>query len=314
MQPFGPRLAAEFWGVADPRLAVLLHAVVGGTPAYRRFVNEDAPESVAGFDAWVLRAVLDPATPLFREARHLLDEEAGVRDAALYHSVLAAVAAGNNTRGGIAGYIGRRAADIGHHLGVLEDCRLLRRDPDVFRPGRSSYRIAEPLITLYQVVMRPQWGLLESGRAGAVWADAQARFSAQVLGPHFEQLCREWALDAGAGVFGALPGTVGSGAVADPARRDRIEIDVAVLAPAVPGEPRRVLTLGEAKWGKRLGARHVDRLRRTRDLLAARGFDVRDTVLACYSGVGFEAGIEEMADVRTVAVTQLYGADPADPP
>ena len=108
-----------------------------------------------------------------------LEEDADVRDTALYHSVLAAVANGNETRGGIAGYIGRRAADIGHHLTVLEDRGLLRREPDVFRSGRSRYRVADLLINFYQVVMRPQWGLLESGRARPVWQAATARFSAQ---------------------------------------------------------------------------------------------------------------------------------------
>ncbi|MGH3848747.1 MAG: hypothetical protein ACRDR6_07850 [Pseudonocardiaceae bacterium] len=55
-----------------------------------------------------------------------------------------------------------------------------------------------------------------------------------------------------------------------------------VFAPAGPGEPRRILSLGEAKWGEALGTRHLDRLRRARDLLATRGYDTRDTVLACY--------------------------------
>ncbi|MGH3280975.1 MAG: AAA family ATPase, partial [Trebonia sp.] len=206
VRPFPYREAARYWGVTDPSLAILLSAVVGGTPAYRRFVNDDSPASLGDFDQWVLRTVLDPGTPLFREARYLLEEESGVRDTALYHSTLAAVADGNHTRGGIANYIGRKAADIGHHLNVLEDCGLLRRDPDVFRSGRSYYRVAEPLITFYQVIMRPQWGPLESGRAAAVWQDARSRFLAQVAGPHFEELCRQYALAAPADTFGALPG------------------------------------------------------------------------------------------------------------
>lgn len=307
VQPFPYRLAARYWQVTDPRLAVQLHAVVGGTPAYRRFVNDDVPADDGDFDSWILRTVLDPATPLFREARYLLEEEAEVRDTALYHSVLGAVAGGNATRGGIAAYIGRRAADIGHHLNVLEDCGLLRREPDVFRSGRSSYRIAEPLITFYQSVMRPRWALLESGRAEAVWADAQARFSAQVLGPHFEQTCREHAVSAPVALFGDLPGEVGSGVVADPALRSQIEIDVAVFAPAEPGRPRRILALGEVKWGTVLGERHVERLRRARDLLAGRGYDVGDTVLACYSGAGFDPGLSSAPDrVQTVGLHDLY--------
>lgn len=295
VRPFDYRLAAHYWNVTDFRLAVQLHAIVGGTPAYRRFVSDDYPASAADFDEWVLRTVLNPANPLFREARYLLAEEAEVRDTALYHSVLAAVANGNGTRGGIASYIGRRAADIGHHLTVLEDCGLLRREPDVFRSGRSRYRVADPLINFYQVVMRPQWGLLESGRARPVWQAAAARFSAQVLGPHFEQTCREFALAAPAELFGALPGEVGSGIVADPTRRSQIEVDVVVFAPAAPGEQRRILSLGESKWGEPLGPRHLDRLRRARDLLAGRGFDTRDTVLACYGGAGFDPSLSALA-------------------
>ncbi|MFV2088882.1 AAA family ATPase [Micromonospora sp. LOL_021] len=307
VQPFDNVLTAQFWGLSDPRLAVLHHAVVGGTPAYRRFVGDDAPRDLGDFDGWLTRTVLNPATPLFREARYLLQEEADVRDTALYHSVLAAVAAGNNTRGGIAGYIGRKAADIGHHLNVLEDSHLLVREPDVFRSGRAVYRIAEPLITFYQVIMRPQWGLLESERAELVWRDARSRFAAQVIGPHFERLCRAYALTAPPERFGALPGEVGAGVVTDPQRRRQIEVDVAVFAPAVPGERRRLLSLGEVKWGEVMGARHVDRLRRARDLLAGRGYDTRDTVLTCYSGVGFEPGLTDRGEpVRTVGLADLY--------
>ncbi len=128
------------------------------------------------------------------------------------------------------------------------------------------------------------------------WQDATARFSAQVLGPRFEQMCREFALAAPAGLFGALPGEVGTGVVADPARRSQIEVDVVVFAPTVPGEPRRILSLGEAKWGDVLGARHVDRLRRARDLLAGRGYDTRDTVLACYGAAGFDPDLSVPGD------------------
>ncbi|WP_199757560.1 hypothetical protein [Micromonospora sp. Llam0] len=162
------------------------------------------------------------------------------------------------------------------------------------------------------MIMRPQWGLLESGRAELVWRDARSRFAAQVIGPHFERLCRAYALTAPPERFGALPGEVGAGVVTDPQRRRRIEVDVAVFAPAVPGERRRLLSLGEVKWGEvKWGevkwARHVDRLRRARDLLAGRGYDTRDTVLTCYSGVGFEPGlIDDGEPVRTVGLADLY--------
>ncbi|MEV0144230.1 MULTISPECIES: ATP-binding protein [unclassified Nonomuraea] len=305
IRPFDYRLAARYWGIEDFRLAVQAHAVVGGTPAYLRFVSDDTPRGPGDFDDWVRRTVLDPGIPLFREARYLLEEAADVRDSALYHSVLAAVATGNGTRGGIAAYIGRKAADVGHHLNVLEDSSLLRRDPDVFRSSRSVYRVSEPLITFYQVVMRPRWGLLESGRAEAVWKDSRTRFRDQVLGPHFEELCRAFA--RAEDVFGELPGDVGAGVVTDAGRREQIEVDVVVFAPAMPGEPRRILSLGEAKWGRTMGSGHSGRLRRARDVLGAKGYDVRDTVIACYSGTGFDAALRAEPDVRAIGLDELYG-------
>jgi AAA+ ATPase superfamily predicted ATPase len=303
VRPFDYRLAAKFWELADPRLAVLVHAVTGGTPAYRRFAGDDLPRSIDDFDAWVLRTVLSPVNPLFREARYLLEEELEVRDSALYHSVLAAVAAGNGTRGGIANYVGRKATDIGHHLTVLEDSGLVRRQQDAFRARRSTYRVAEPLVVFYHVVMRPQWGLLESGRARNVWEAARVRFLSQVVGPHFEQLCRDFALLAPADLFGELPGEIGSGVVPDHGRRTQIEIDVVVLAPAVPGQRRKLLSLGEVKWGETMGQRHVERLERARQLLSA-DYDTSETVLACYSGAGFEPDLDPK--VLTIGLDDLY--------
>jgi AAA+ ATPase superfamily predicted ATPase len=309
VHPFGYRDAARFWEITDPRLAVLVHSVVGGTPAYRReLVRGDSPDGLADFDAWVIRTVLNPQTPLFREARYLLAEETEIRDPSLYHSVLAAVAEGNNTAGGIASYIGRRSNEVAHPLHVLEDSRLLIREPDLFRSGRARYRIAEPLVTFYQAIMSREWARLELGGGPAVWPGARARFWSQVTGPHFEAICRDYAIAAGPEVFGGPPGEVGSGVVPDPANRTQIEIDVAVLAPAEPGRPRTVLSLGEVKWDRVIDLRHVERLRRARDLLAVKGFDTGDTVLACYSGAGFDRELKaaERPGIRLIGLDQIY--------
>ncbi|MFI6176015.1 ATP-binding protein [Nonomuraea sp. NPDC051191] len=305
VRPFDYRLAARYWGITDPRLAVQLHAVTGGTPAYLPLVNNDRPKGLGDFDDWVRRTALRSTTPLFREARYVLEEETETRDS-MYKSVLAAVATGNSTRGGIANYVGRKAADIGHHLNVLEDSSLLRREPDVFRPSRSVYRVCEPLIHFYEVVMRPQWGLLESGLATNAWENAKASFSDQVLGPHFEEMCRQFHL-LELEVLGKSPGEIGAGVVVDPVRHEQIQIDVAVFAPAMRGERKRVLSLGEVKWGKVMGPRHVARLRRARDLLDAKGFDVRDAKLVCYSGAGFDPALAQESDVLAIGLKELYG-------
>ncbi|MGP3911856.1 ATP-binding protein [Nonomuraea sp. 10N515B] len=311
IHPFRYRDAAEFWGITDPRLAILVHAIVGGTPAYRyEFTQGDVPEDLDDFDSWVVRTVLNPQTPLFREARYLLAEEPDIRDPALYHSVLAAIASGNSTNGGIASYVGRRSDQITHPLNVLEDCALIAREPDLFRSGRARYRIVEPLITFYEAIMRRRWPELEIYRAETVWQAVRQTFLAQVVGPHFESLCRDFALDADDTVFGEFPAEIGSGVVPDPANKTQIEVDVVALAAQEPGRPRRILSIGEAKWGEVMRRHRLERLARARDLLSVKGYDTRDTVLACYGGAGFSKELMVSADgdarVRLVDAERLY--------
>ncbi|MBO0803161.1 MAG: ATP-binding protein [Nocardiopsaceae bacterium] len=308
IRPFGYRDAARFWGADDPKLAVLLHSVVGGTPAYRReLVAFDAPVGPDDFDSWVTRTVLNPQSPLFREARYLLAEETEIRDPALYHSVLGAIAAGHRTNGGIASFIGRKSADLTHPLNVLEDCSLITRSPDVFRRGRWTYEVTEPLINFYEAVMRPEWFRLEAGQSAEVWREKEHDFFRGVVGPHFESVCRSFARERGTELFGTPVGEVGSGVINDSSSRSRIQLDVVVFAPAAPGEGRKIVSLGEVKWGEVMGTRHVDRLRRARDLLAS-GYDVEDCVLACYSAAGFTGELRSAAEpgVTLVSLEDIY--------
>jgi AAA+ ATPase superfamily predicted ATPase len=309
IQPFWYRDAAEFWGITDPHLALRVHAVVGGTPAYRReFIRNDSPARADDFDPWVVRTVLNPQTPLFREARYLLAEETDIREPALYHSVLAAIATGKTTNGAIASYIGRRSDELTHPLNVLEDAALIVREPDMFRSGRATYRITEPLITFYETIMRRRWPELELGLAERIWQAALPGFHAQVLGPHFEALCRSYATLAAADLFGEFPAEIGHGTVNDTAERSRAQVDVVVFASPEPGQARRILSLGEAKWGEVMGPGHAAKLSRARELLRAKRYDTSDTSLACYSAVGFDDELREMA-ARNPGRILLIGPD-----
>ncbi|MEV6300772.1 ATP-binding protein [Actinoplanes sp. NPDC051861] len=300
--------AARFWGIEDPRTAVLVNAVVGGTPAYRNeFVQGDVPSGPDDFDSWVIRTALNPSRPLFREARYLLVEEPDLRDPALYHSVLAAIAEGNSRRGGIANYLGRQASDLNHAIRVLEDAGLIHREEDAFRANRSGYRIAEPLITFYHAVMRPQWGRLEQyGRAEQLWQQVRATFLSKVVGPHFESICREWAcFEADPDIFDGFPQRVASGTVADPAAKTNHEVDVAVFGRDPDGR-EVLLGIGEAKWNDTVGLGHLERLRHIRGLLRA-GPECR---LLLFSGVGFTAELGEVAAkdpaIRLVGLDLIY--------
>lgn len=311
IRPFGYTDAADFWGINDPGLAMKVHMVVGGTPAYRReFIGDDVPSGPADFDDWVIRTVLNPATPLFYEARYLLAEETDIREPALYHSVIAAIALGHTSTAAIASYTGCEPDQVALPLSDLEGAGLVVREPDLFRGDRFTYRITEPLITFYAAIMRQHWADLKLRRARSVWSAAQHTFSTQIAGPHFEALCRSFAIAQGAELFDESPTEVGSGSVNDPAGKSLLQIDVAAMAMPEPDKSRRIVSLGEAKWGEVMGLGHLRRLERAAGLLAARKFDTRDTILSCYSAAGFDDDLRAAAArdrrVRLIGAADLY--------
>jgi AAA+ ATPase superfamily predicted ATPase len=294
------RLAAEFWGLtADPQLALLVNSVVGGTPAYHReFTLGDVPDGIADFDDWVVRNVLNPSRPLFREARFLLAEEPDLRDTALYHGVLSAIASGNHSRGGIANYLGRKSTDLGHSLTVLEDTGMVHRAPDAFHGKRSAYRIAEPIVAFYHGIMRPEWTDLERpGNAARVWQRSAQTFRSKIVGPHFEGVCRDWVRwYADPSSVGGHRTTVASAAVADPGLKQNHELDVVVFG-RDDADRQTLLAIGEAKWGETMTSGHVERLRHIRRLLADRGVaGAANCRLLCFSGAGFANELLVAAD------------------
>ncbi|MCL1898940.1 MAG: ATP-binding protein [Promicromonosporaceae bacterium] len=313
VHPLDYRLAAGFWNQDDPHTALKVHAVVGGTPAYRReFVRDDVPTDPADFDNWVCRTVLSPSSPLFREARYLLAEEPGLRDASTYHSVLAAVASGNSTRGRIASFVGRKSGDLAHPLTVLEDAGLLRRDPDAFRANRSEFHIAEPLLAFHHAVMRPIWADLEAARDPRdLWTSSQQTFSANVLGPHFERVARQWLrFFAPATTLRRQPTSVLSGTVNDALARTSHKIDIAAFAAADDGG-KTLLAIGEVKWGEVVGRPHLDRLQKVKGLLtAAEHRGASDCQLMLVSAAGFSETLIERAansdELVLVNTTDLY--------
>ncbi|SDG84253.1 hypothetical protein SAMN05421505_108219 [Sinosporangium album] len=309
---FDYRLAARFWGLNDPRLAVLVHAVVGGTPAYRtEMIRYDAPKDLGDFDDWITRAIMSPGSPMFLEARYLLAEEPDLRDSALYNSVLNAIADGNSGRGGIAAFVGRKSNELAHPLTVLEDAGLVMRETDAFRGNRTDFRIKEPLLVFYHAIMRPFWPqLLRGTGAERIWRRGKQRFAGNVLGPHFERLCREWTLHSAEQTLGDWPTQVTAGTINDPANRTTHEVDVAAVGHADGGKAP-LLAIGEVNWGETMGADHLERLRRVLELVKRGGkYDAERTRLVCYSAAGFTEELREAearGEVVLVGLGELYG-------
>ncbi|MGA5704048.1 AAA family ATPase [Peterkaempfera bronchialis] len=294
--PLDFRQTAALWGAADPRLAALVHAVVGGTPAYRyAYVCGDTPAGPDDFDDWVCRTVLDPRRPLFHEAAHLVEEEPALTDRGVCHSMLAAVATGHTTRGGIAAHLGLRLEDVSHALVPLQDCGLLHGQPDALHPHRTHLSLTEPLLAFEHAVLRPHRSRLEQQPAAEVWRELRPAFDSRIMAAHFAGLCRAWAVaHAGPGTFPGTVATAAPGTLTDPATGAAVTVDIAVRGRA-DRRPGALLSLGTARWSEPLDLPHLDRLRHARALLAAQGEDTAGTFLACYGAAGFTPALRAAA-------------------
>jgi AAA+ ATPase superfamily predicted ATPase len=312
VQPFGYRDAARFWGVAgDPELAFRVHALVGGTPAYRAMTGV-APGGLDDFDRWVVEGPLNPDRAIFREGAVLLHEEPNLTDIGLYYAVLTAIAQGACRRSEIAGVLARTDNALAHPLAVLEQTQLIERVDDAFRQRRPVYRIAEPVLRLHQLIIAPGEADLVGGVGDRVWHDNADTVRSKIYGPHFEELARQWCRwHAGSQTLGDRPGTVRSATLACARHRRGHELDV-VVSRKRPGRPDTVLAIGEAKaTATPLGESELDRLEHLRDLVPDDRVDVPPRLLL-FSRSGFTADLRRAAarpDVELVDLTRLYQGD-----
>ncbi|MFK4188583.1 ATP-binding protein [Streptomyces sparsogenes] len=317
VHPLDFRQAARFWDIDDPRLALLVHAVVGGTPAYRRYAGDHAPSGPNDFDAWVCRTVLNPRTPLFLEAHHLLQEETDHWDRALCHSALTAIASGCSTPGEVAERLGISLTDASHCLALLQANGLLHSEPDAFRSNLIRLRLAEPLLSFEHAALRPHRSALEHQGADEVWRRVRPVFDSAVAGPHFAQICRDWVMGfADPTVFGARPTRAAPGSVPGMARHagPHAEADVVVRG-RTDADSRALLSVGVARWDEVMDLHHLEHLRHLLDLLAAGGEDVTHARPACYSGVGFTPALraaEGEGHVVLVGLDRLYWEEVSD--
>lgn len=189
---------------------------------------------------------------------------------------------------------------------------LITHETDAFRRNRSAYRIAEPLLTFYHAIMSPAWGDLERpGRSAQVWRRSQHTFTSNVVGRHFEEICRRWARWYGSPqTYRTDPVRVASGTVPDAGAQKTAEVDVAVFG---RGDDNRdtLLAIGEAKWQENMTTSHLNRLERIRDLLRAGGKPgAGNARLLLFSGTGFNDALMERAandpSVQLIGLERLY--------
>ncbi|MFF4122044.1 hypothetical protein SAMN05421833_112159 [Microbispora rosea] len=320
IRPFDHRLAARFWNATHRPTALRLHAIVGGVPGYRMLAEAVYPTS--GFhappdlDEWVVATVLNPASMLFQEHDRLLREDPRITHRALYQGVLRQIAQGVTKPGKIAAALGRDARSMKHPLDALVDTGLVRRVEDLVFSGKTSYHIAEPILRFAHAVILPRLSQLERGRARTVWERSADVFRSNILGPHFEDLVRDWLTDQGWARLGfSEPGEVGQTTISSGAEGQRgHQVDVVMLDPdASPrGDRVAIRILGEAKCTAEPRSGHdLRRLEKIRERMRSISkIDVSATHYAVFSESGFAADLLAEAsrrdDVHLVDLDDLY--------
>jgi AAA+ ATPase superfamily predicted ATPase len=310
VRPFGFREAADFWEVADsPELAFRVHALTGGTPAYKEMCGGTGPRSLDEFDGWVQRRLLNPASAMFREGGLLLREEASISDPTSYAAALSAISAGSSRRSEIAAVLGRPSSAIGHLLTGLERIGLVEHLDDALRDKRGAFRIAEPIVRLHQLITSRYEPELVAGRADRVWNRSRPTVDSKIYGPHFEDLTRQWCLQyADDETLGGAPGVVRPTELACREHQKGHELDVVVSED--PGASSKISAIGEAKaTSDPIGTGQLRRLEHLRALLPSSRID-RQPRLLLFSKTGFTAGLVDEAatrpDVDLIGLHRIY--------
>lgn len=317
LAPFDYRQARGYWGIEDLDAAFAVHTVVGGAAGYKD-LTADVGIPARGDDLpdWLAATVLNPSHVLFREDEYLLREDPRVTDEATYYSLLQAVADGRTSPTKIAEALGRTSNDISHHLGVMTTAGFVVRHEDLLAHRRPVYRVADPIVRFHHLINRRHRARLEDRQALEVWSDAEATYRSQIVGPHFESMCRLW-VDryASEDTLGGSADRSASVQVNDRRKREKFELDVVALQRGSrKGKTKVIQFMGEAK-AHQLGTDALGRLDELADQLAGRsGVALSPTAKRfLFSIQGFTpeltAAADARPDVELVDLQRLYEGD-----
>jgi uncharacterized protein len=298
LRPFDFRTTAAFWGVTNARLAVLLWSVVGGTPGYRELCGDDAPRSEGQFPSWLSEHVLSASAALHREGRVVIAEEASLSEPASHWAVLAAATAGAANRTAIAEAVGRPSTAIGNSLKVLAASGLIERVDDPLHARRSTYRVAEPIVTAWKELVEPIERRVIRRDPRALYDDIESALHSRVVAPAFEHLVIDWVENvAAAETVGGNATAVGASSIGRTfGGAGSAQLDLVAIERRPSGQPK-LLALGEAKHRLRpVGLPVLARLEQLRSRLSKNDGSEPKLIIAC--DAGFDRDLVRLAGKR----------------
>jgi uncharacterized protein len=282
LRPFGAREAAMFVPTWTPQERLRAYGVFGGLARHLAVIDEAAP-----LEQNVTRRVLAPFGVLHEAPFDLLRSE-HLSSRADADAVLASIACGENRFGAIAARAGLAGSRLDYVLKELLALDLVQREVRFGdKPGSKNavYRCADPFVTFWFRLVRPNRGALQFGAPERVWAERIAPRLDDHMGPVFEQVVRQAALS---GVLYDHVGLVDE-AAGFWSRDGRTEIDLVLRAGA------RVVFV-ECKWRARAPA-DLDALQQLRDHVSRypRQGEVAGARLCVASAGGVTGRLERVA-------------------
>ena len=309
LQPLPFSALAEFFPNWSTEERVALYGIVGGVPAYLRWLDPDL-----NLVDNIRQIILDPGNLFLAEPTFLLNDE--VREPGNYRSIIQAIGEGNHTVADISNRTVIPRTSLMIYLQTLQELYMVERrvpatlheaERDQSRKGR--YHLTDPYFRFYFQFLAP-FTANPPVDPEQVMVEIRANLRGFIGGTTFEELARQWvAIQARAGELPFTPERIGSH------WDSKVQIDVV----AINFKTHSVL-LGECKWG----ADPVDRPvitdlldRKTRLAMASlpdagQGWQIMH---ACFARAGFTqaarlearpAGmwLVDLADLNKVLMTE----------
>ncbi|GAA4920891.1 hypothetical protein LX16_4759 [Stackebrandtia albiflava] len=312
LRPLDYRETGRLWGIDDAQTMLHVHACIGGYPGYRRLIDE-RPSGFADFDRWICDTMLSVGMGVFTstEVDYLLREDPRISDKAIYYDILGAIADGRVSLSKIGAATGRTKESVRKPIETLQSGGYVTSITDLIN-HRDTVTVADPIIRFDRLITAPHLGQLELGRQEQVWKAAAPSFRSQILGPHFEEIAREWLRRFAPDELGRPNGFGDIGTANIPDHKGRAKHEVDVLA--VRG--KNIEFIGEAKATLRAqGTSTVERLSLLLRLLADMGYRTDGAVIAVFSRTGFTPDLttlaRERADIELVDLDRLFHGRPA---
>lgn len=229
---------AEFYPNWTAEERVALYAMVGGVPAYLRWLDP-----TLHLEANIRQIMLYPGNMFLAEPSFLLNDE--VREPGNYRSIIQAMGEGNHTITDISNRTLIPRTSLTVYLQTLQDLYLVeRRLPTTLqelerdRSRRGRYYLTDPYFRFYFQFFAP---FIENPPVDSdqVMVEIRANLRGFVGSTAFEELARQWvAIQGKAGKLPFSPERIGSH------WDSKVQVDVV----AINFKTHHIL-LGECKWG-----------------------------------------------------------------